>query len=164
MNILKDVVLPVLGKLDPTGIVDVLRPKSSSIATAANTTPQVVDQVLTAIKGDPEMLKLQLEAQAARDQITQEMAKMSSDNLQGISDVEGEFTWLRALCGSPRRLGVSVAVAVMAILSLAVGVKAVFWTTAIADPDSLGIVFDNLKWIVVGLSGAYIMKYFGKGQ
>jgi len=162
MNIFKDVLLPVLGKLDPTGIVNILRPKSSSLATAAGTTPEVVENVLTAIKGDPEMLKLQMEAEAAKDQVRQAMAEMSSENLKGISDIDGDFSWLRALCGSPRRIGVTAAVAVMSILSLAVGVKAVFWATAVADPESLGIVFDNLKWIVVGLGGAYIMKYFGK--
>ncbi|MDF1536066.1 MAG: hypothetical protein P1S46_06120, partial [bacterium] len=96
MKIFKDVILPVLGKLDPTGLVDALRPRSSSIATAAGTTPQIVENILTAIKGDPEMVKLQMEAEAAREQVRAAMAQVSSENLQGISDIEGAFSWPQA--------------------------------------------------------------------
>jgi len=162
MQIFKDILLPVLGKLDPTGIVDLVRPKARDIADKTGTTTVVVDRVLDAIKEDPEIARLQADIEKARMETEKEIARISAGNLAGISDQTGEFSWVRALAGSPRRLGVTVAVLVIGALSLVVGGKAIFVDNAIADPDGLAVVFDSMKWIVVGLGGAYGMKYFGR--
>ena len=161
----------IVAKTNPVTAIlaDTLLPQR--IEDATGVAPGMVGKILSAIRMDPELLAAQNahEAEMAKLKADLETAAMelSSGNLLGISDVpaepDGTFSWAKALLGSPRRIGVTLAVVTICLLSLIVGIRAIVVEKAVADPENLTVVFVNLRWVVVGLAGAYATKYF-KGK
>lgn len=154
MNILKKVILPVLGALDPTGIIDSIRPKDISDKTGI--AENVVSSVISAIKEDPAILE-------AKNKHTEAMAQIESSNLQGL-DTDSTFSFSQGLLGSPRRWAVTLTSSAITLLGIIVGIKAIFFTQAIADPEALKEVMESLGLTCFGLAGVYASKYFGKSR
>lgn len=129
-----------------------------------------VKQLLQALRTDPatiaEINRHEEQMAGIAADLENTAMELSSKNLVEIGDIPiepgEEFSWRRSLLGSPRRIGVTLAVVVLCVLSAIVGIRAIFVAKAVADPENLEIVFVNLRWAVVGLAGAYTMKYLKK--
>ncbi len=145
-------ILPILGALDPTGIINMVRPKDISGKTGI--AEDIVRKVIDAIKADPAM-------EQARMDHAEVMARISSANLRGL-DTDASYSVLKGLLGSPRRLAVTVLTMVLAFLGAVVGVRAVFMDIPIADPAAFADILKMLGGTLVGVGGAYGIKYLGK--
>ena len=152
MKIFKDVLLPVLGALDPTGIVNALRP--DKISKAAGVTESVVEAVLKAATESEEFQQMQMEHAEA-------MAEGRQATLKAL-DTGENFSFWKGLLGSPRRYAVTILVTVIAFLGLIAGLNAIVVKMAVADPVGFADILKVLGGTLALVTTGYVSKYFSK--
>ncbi len=153
----------ILASTNPvTGILaDALLPERVAKQTGAPA--DLVSKIISGIQGDPEVTKLQIEAEKTSQELLLQAAQIESGNLRAL-DTGAEFSFWKGLVGSPRRFAVTVLSGVIGFLGLNAGIRAL-WIGGIAvDPDGLLAIFKTLGGTLALLTGAYVSKYWGKGQ
>ena len=148
MKIFKDILLPALGALDPTGIISALSP--AKISKTAGVTEDIVAKVLDAVQGDPEFKKAVMVHEEAMQQSRAAVAT-------GL-DTGAEFSFWKGLLGSPRRLGVTVLSVALSYLIIAAGTRAIFVGQVAKDVDGLVMILKFGGATLFGLATAYVSK------
>lgn len=148
MKIFKDILLPALGILDPTGIINALSP--AKISKTAGVTEDIVERVLDAVQGDPEFKK----AVMAHEEVMQASRSVA---LLGL-DTGAEFSFLQGLLGSPRRFAVTIMAAALGYLIFGAGTRALFVGEVAKDVDGLVMLLKFGGATLFGLATAYVSK------
>lgn len=153
MNIFKKM-LPILGALDPTGIINAVRPRD--LAAQLSLPENMVAQVLRGLKETPEFKQAKMD----HDEV---MAQMKTRALTAL-DTSAEFSFLKGLLGSPRRFGVTIISATLAYLGTVAGTRAIFMETAVADVAGFEGILKMLGGTLSLLAIAYVGKSFSKNK
>ena len=148
MKIFKDILLPALGALDPTGIISALSP--AKISKTAGVTEDIVERVLDAVQVDPEFKK----AVMAHEEV---MQVSRAQVAQGL-DTGAEFSFMQGLLGSPRRFGVTVISFSLGWLIFMAGPRAIFVGEVAKDVDGLVMILKYGGATLFGLITAYGSK------
>ncbi len=92
-----------------------------------------------------------------------EAQRIGGENLRGL-DTGAEFSFWKGLCGSPRRLGVTIFSVVLGFLIFVGGLRAMFGVSVAENPEDFFLILKAGGGTLVLLTGAYVSKgIFGKG-
>ena len=148
MKIFKDFLLPALGALDPTGIINALSP--SKISKAAGVTEDIVERVLDAATQSDEF--------KAKVMAHEELMQKSRAATATALDTGAEFSFAKGLFGSPRRFAVTVMAATLGYLIFGAGTRALFVGTVAKDVEGLVMLLKFGGATLFGLVTAYVSK------
>lgn len=153
----------ILASTNPvTGILaDALLPERVAKQTGA--APDLVSKIISGIQADPEVTKLQIETEKASQELFLKAKELESGNLRAL-DTGAEFSFWKGLMGSPRRFAVTVLSGVIGFLGLNAGIRALWIGGIAADPDGLMAILKTMGGTLALIAGAYVSKYWGKGQ
>lgn len=148
MKIFKDILLPALGVLDPTGIISALSP--AKISKTAGVTEDIVERVLQAATQSDEF--------KASVMAHEELMQQSRAAVMAGLDTGAEFSFWKGLLGSPRRLGVTFLATALSYLIIAAGTRALFVGQVAKDVEGLVMILKFGGATLFGLATAYVSK------
>ena len=148
MKIFKDILLPALGALDPTGIISALSP--AKISKTAGVTEDIVERVLGAATQSDEF--------KAKVMAHEELMQKSRAAVATGLDTGAEFSFFKGLLGSPRRIGVTILSVALGWLVFAAGTRAIFVGSVAKDIEGLAMILKFGGATLFGLATAYVSK------
>ena len=148
MKIFKDILLPALGVLDPTGIISALSP--AKISKSAGVTEDIVERVLKAATQSNEF--------KAKVMAHEELMQQSRAAVMTGLDTGAEFSFFKGLLGSPRRFGVTVLSFSLGWLIFMAGNRAIFVGSVAKDIEGLMMILKFGGATLFGLAAAYVSK------